>query len=53
MDDDMSDVEIGELDLQAVEEACKKKAFNSISPKQIQLLTNALHKANANCELGI
>ena len=53
MDDDMSDVEIGILDLQALEEACKKQAFGSISPNKIQLLTYAIHKSNANCELGI
>ena len=53
MDDDMSDVEIGELDLQALDETCKKQAFSSISPKKIQLLAHALHKVNVKCELGI
>ena len=53
MDDDMSDVEIGELDLQALKEACKKKAFNSILPKKIQLLTDSHLKSNAKCDLGI
>ena len=53
MDDDMSDVEIGELDLQALEEACKRKAFSSILPKKIQLLTDSRLKSNVKCDLGI
>jgi len=33
MDEDMGDMDLGELDLLGIEDACKKHAFHTIAPK--------------------
>jgi hypothetical protein len=33
MDEDMGDLDLGELDLLGLEDACKKHAFHTIAPK--------------------
>ena len=35
MDEDMGDIELGDLDLLGLEDACKNKTLHAISPKQI------------------
>jgi hypothetical protein len=44
MDKDMGDLYMGELDLLGLEDACKKHAFHTITPKKIHLLKEVLHK---------
>ena len=53
MDEEMGDIEIGELDLASLEKACKNNDPQNIAPKQIEMLTNILHKAKASNKLGI
>jgi hypothetical protein len=53
MDDDMSDLDLGDIDLLGLEDACKQKAFHAISPKQIQLIKEVLKKSRARFKLGI
>jgi hypothetical protein len=45
MDEDMGDLDLGELDLLGLEDAFKKHAFHMITPTQIHLLKEFLHKA--------
>jgi hypothetical protein len=45
MDEDMGDLDLGELDLLGLEDACKKHAFHMIAPKQIHLLKEVLNKS--------
>jgi hypothetical protein len=45
MDEDMSDLALGDMDLLGLEDACRHNAFHAISPKHIQLLKDALIKA--------
>jgi hypothetical protein len=42
--DEGEDMDIGELDLQSIVEACNCKEANSISTQQLQLLREALRK---------
>ena len=44
MDEDMGDLDLGELDLLGLEDACNKRAFHMIAPKQIQVLKEVLDK---------
>jgi acetate kinase len=53
MDEDMGDLDLGELDLLGLEDACKKHAFHTIAPKQIHLLKEVLNKAKCVARLGI
>ena len=53
MDEEMGDIELGELDLAGLENACENNNLQNIAPKQIQMLTNILHTAKANKKLGI
>ena len=50
-EEDMKDAIPEGLDLIGLEDACTRKAFKSIPPKQIQLLHKALVKAKA--QLGV
>ena len=52
MDEEMFELELGDLDLLGLEDACARQDFHSISPKQIQLLTAALTKVKQS-KLGI
>ena len=53
MDEEMGDIELGELDLAGLENACENHNLQNIAPKQIQMLTNILHTTKANNKLGI
>ena len=53
MDEEMGDIELGDLDLVGLEDACKNNTFQDIAPKQIQMLTDILHNAKANKKLSI
>jgi len=53
MDEDMGDLDLGELDLLGLEDACKKHAFHTISPKKINLLKEVLNKAKLHTRFGI
>ena len=53
MDEDMNDLELGDLDLLGLEESCHHKYFYVISSKKIQLLKDTLSKTKAISKLGI
>ena len=53
MDEEMGDIDLGNLDLVGLEDAYKNNTFQDIAPKQIQMLTNILHTAKSNNKLGI
>ena len=53
MDEEMGDIELGELDLAGLENACENHNLQNIAPKQIQMLTDILYTAKANNKLGI
>lgn len=44
MDEEIFELELGDLDISGIEEACAQKSFHSITPKQIQLLIASLYK---------
>ena len=45
LEDETEMVDIGDLDIFTLEQACKKKDFDQISEKQIENLTAALARA--------
>ena len=53
MDDEMSEIELGELGLLGLEDTCTKKYFSSILSRQIQLLKETLTKAKDQNKLGV
>jgi hypothetical protein len=53
MDVEMSDLDLGDLDLHGMEDAFQRHTLNSISTKKIQLLKEALHKSRDRDKLGI
>jgi hypothetical protein len=53
MDGDMGDIDLGDLDLLGIEDACKKHAFHTMTPKQIHLLKEFLNKSKLHDRLGI
>ena len=50
---DDEEMELGELDLDAIEEECGKKGKGYVSRRQIKLLQEAIIKAGAHLNLGI
>ena len=52
-EEDMKDTIPEVLNLLGLEDACTRKAFNSIPPKQIQLQEKSLTKAKAQNQLGV
>ena len=52
-EEDMKDTIPKGLNLLGIEDACTRKAFNSIPPKQIQLLQKSLTKSKAQNQLGV
>ena len=52
-DDADEEMELGELDLDAIEEECGKKGKGYVSRRQIELLQAAIIKARAHPKLGI
>lgn len=53
MDEEMGELELGELDVIGMEDACRRNTFNSISQNPIQLLKEALHIARTTNKLGV
>ena len=53
MNEDMGDIDLGDLDLLRLEDACKNNTLHAIAPKQIQLLTNILNSSRTRAKLGI
>ena len=53
MDEEMGDIELGDLDLAGLEDACENNTFQDISPKQIKMVTEIIHTAKSNKKLGI
>ena len=53
MDEDMWDIDLGDLYLLGLEDACKNNTLHAISPKKIQLLTDILNTARTRAKLGI
>ena len=53
MDEEMGDIDLGDLDLLGLEDAYKNNSFKDISPTHIQNITDILHTAKANNKLGI
>jgi hypothetical protein len=49
----MGDLDLGELDLLGLEDACKKTCLPHDSPKEIHLLKEVLNKAKLHARLGI
>ena len=47
MDEYLKDQDLGELDLESMEDACTRKSFESIPAWQIQLFQEVLVKAKA------
>ena len=52
-EEDMKDTILEGLNLLGLEDACNRKDFNSIPPKQIQLLQKSLTKSKAQNQLGV
>jgi len=52
-EDDTGDIEIGELDLDIIEEACATKGASYIPFKQVQLLKDAILKLKPSPKLGV
>ena len=50
---DDEEMELGEIDLDAMEEECGKKGKGYVSRRQIELLQEAIIKAGAHPNLGI
>ena len=53
MDEEMSQIEMGELNLLGLDYSYTKKYFSSIPSYQIQLLKEALRKAKVQNKLGV
>ena len=53
MDEDMGDLDLGEIYLLGLEDACKKRSFHTIAPKKIHLLKEVLNKAKMQSRIGI
>ena len=53
MDEEMGYIEIGDMDMVGLENACENNNPQNIAPKQIKLLKDILHTAKANNKLGI
>ena len=53
MDEDMGDIDLGDLYLLGPECVYKNNTLHAIAPKQIQLLTNILNSARTRARLGI
>jgi hypothetical protein len=53
MSEEGEDLDLGELDLLGLEEACRKKDHQSIPTNQVHLLKEALMKARADQKLGV
>ena len=49
----MGDIDLGDLDLLGLKDACKNNTLHSIIPKKIQLLTDILQSTNTRSKLGI
>ena len=53
MEEDFESIDLSELDLIRLEEACQQKEFDKISPRQIETLEVALAKVQQHKKLGI
>lgn len=53
MEEDSEGLELGELDIIGLEDACKSKDFDKIKPHQIDKLVKVLPKAQQQTKLGI
>ena len=53
MVDDMGDIELGDVDLIGLEDACRNKTFHGIAPKKIHLIKDILIKSKSQSRLGI
>ena len=52
-EDEGGEMELGELDLDAIEEECKKKAKGYVPRRQINILQEVIIKMGAHQDLGI
>ena len=52
-EDEGDDMELGELDLDAIEEECRKKEQGYVSRRQLELLQEAIIKSGAVEYLGV
>ena len=52
-EDEGDDMELGELDLETIEEECGKKGQGYVSQRQIELLQEAIIRTDAHENLGI
>ena len=52
-EDEVEEMELGELDLEAIEEECGKKGHRYVSCRQIELLQEAIIKMGAHQNLEI
>ena len=53
MEEDYEGLELGELEIIGLEDACKSKDFNKIKPHQIEKLAKVLSKAQKQSKLGV
>ena len=53
MEEDSEGLDLGDLDLIGLEDACKKKEFDKILPHQIESLEVLLSKGHQHKKLGI
>ena len=52
-EDEVGDIELGELDLDSIEEACANKGVGYIPFRQVQLLQEAILKLKPSPKLGV
>ena len=53
MEEDSESLDLGELDLLGLEDACRRKEFDKINPRQIDTLEVVLSRAQQQKKLGI
>ena len=53
MEEDVEKLELGDLDIIGLEDACKHQEFDKIKPHQIETLAKVLSKAQQQAKLGI
>ena len=53
MEEDSEGLDLGELDIQGLEEACRKQDFDTINPHQIDKLENVFSSVHQQKKLGI
>ena len=52
-EDDVKEMELGELDLDALEKECEKAGKGYVSREQVELLQKAIIQSKAHKDLGI